>query len=172
MSAYYFHNQISLHAMYLWTKEKKQPIASLSNCTDHKAPAVVTSLKEILRNLTAQGKTKINIISDSLLSQYQNKKIFWLMLQFSEEFNCQIKWIYLESRHGKGIPDGIGAVVKCVILNLIAYNPTLPIYTVKGLTTVGLQGHLLSVELYQYSSEDVAVLNHKIPSLFAVPGTT
>ena len=28
-----------------------------------------------------------------------------------------------------------------------------------------------SVELYQYSSEDVAGLNNKIPSLFAVQGT-
>ena len=66
---------------------------------------------------------KINTISDSLLSQHRNKKIFWLMLQFSEEFNYQIKWIYLESRNGKAIPDGTGAVVKCVIQNLIAYNP-------------------------------------------------
>ena len=34
--------------------------------------------------------------------------------------------------------------------------------------SVDLQGHLPSVELYQYSSEDVAGLNNKIPSLFAV----
>ena len=78
----------------------------------------------------------------------------------------------MESRHGKGIPDGIGAVVKCVIQNLIAYNPSLPIYTIKDLMTVGLQGHLPSVELYQYSSEDVAGLNNKILSLFAVQGTS
>ena len=30
------------------------------------------------------------------------------MLQFSEELNCQIKWIYLESEHGKGVPEGTG----------------------------------------------------------------
>ena len=49
------------------------------------------------------------------------------MLQFSEEFNCQIKWIYLESEHGKGISDRTRAVAKHVIQNLIAYNPSLPI---------------------------------------------
>ena len=38
-SAYYFYNLISLHAMYLWTKEKKQSIASLSDSTDHKVAA-------------------------------------------------------------------------------------------------------------------------------------
>ena len=37
--------------------------------------------------------------------------------------------------------------------------------------TVGLQGHLPSVELYQYSSEDVAGQNNEIPSLFPVQGT-
>ena len=59
------------------------------------------------------------------------------MLHFSEEFNCQIKWIYLESGHRKGIPDGIGAAVKHVIQTLIAYNPSLPIYTVKDFMIVG-----------------------------------
>ena len=80
------------------------------------------------------------------------------MLQFSE-FICQIKWIYLESRNGKGIPDGI---VKCAIQNLIAYNPSLPIYTVK---------YFMTVELYQYSSEDVKGLNNKSLYLFAIQGT-
>ena len=60
---------------------------------------------------------------------------------------------------------------KRVIQNLIAYNPSLPIYTVKDLMTIGLQGHLPSVELYQYSSENVAGLNNKIPLLLAVQGT-
>ena len=36
---------------------------------------------------------------------------------------------------------------------------------------VGLQSHLQSFELQQYSSQDVAGLNNKIPSLFAVQGT-
>ena len=62
-------------------------------------------------------------------------------------------------------------VVKSVIQNLIAYNPSLPIYTVKDLMTIGLQGHLSSVELYQYPSEDVARLNNKIPLLLAAQGT-
>ena len=61
--------------------------------------------------------------------------------------------------------------MKHVIQNLVAYNPSLPIYTVKDFVTVGLQGHLPSVELSQYSREDVAGLSNKIPSLFVVQGT-
>ena len=62
-------------------------------------------------------------------------------------------------------------MVKQIIQNLVAYNPSLPIYTVKDFMTVGLQEHLISVELYQYSSEDVTGLSNKIPSLFVVHGT-
>ena len=62
-------------------------------------------------------------------------------------------------------------MVKQIIQSLVAYNPSLLIYTVIYTYTVGLQGHLISVELYQYSSEDVAGLSNKIPSLFVVHGT-
>ena len=51
-------------------KRKNSQIASLSDCANHKAAAVFTSLKKILSNLITQGKTKINVISDSPLSQY------------------------------------------------------------------------------------------------------
>ena len=50
--------------------KRKKSIASLSDCTDYKAAAVVTSLKEILSNLITEGKTKINIIRDSPLQGF------------------------------------------------------------------------------------------------------
>ena len=52
--------------------------------------------------------------------------------------------------------------MNCASLDCVSWTSTTP---------VGLQGHLPSVELYQYSSEDIAGLNNKIPSLFAVQGT-
>ena len=52
--------------------------------------------------------------------------------------------------------------MNCASLDCVSWTSTTP---------VGLQSHLPSVELYQYSSEDIAGLNNKIPSLFAVQGT-
>ena len=55
----------------LWISGPKEKTVNsiLSDCKDHKAAAAaaaaaaaVKSLKEILSNLTTQGKTKINII--------------------------------------------------------------------------------------------------------------
>ena len=108
-SAFYFDIHISLHEVYLWAKESKQSVASLIDCTDHKAAAVITNLNNILSSLASQGKAKINIISDSPLCQYRNKKIFWLMLQFLEEFN----WMDSMDLFGKVLQ------IEMTVMNLI-----------------------------------------------------
>ena len=41
--------------------------------------------------------------------------MFWLTSHFAMEYEIALGWIYSESGHGKGIPDGIGTVVKNVI---------------------------------------------------------
>ena len=51
----------------------------------------------------------------------------------AEWLNISLKWIYLEHHHGKGIPDGIGAVVKRSIKSIIASNPDVPIYDAQQL---------------------------------------
>ena len=84
----------------------------MSDHTDHKAPAVMISIKSILEKLIKQEKKLINIISNSPNSQYRNRKMFYLVQQFAKEYRVTIRWIYLEAGHGKGISDGIRAVVK------------------------------------------------------------
>ena len=61
----------------------------------------------------------VNIISDSPTSQYRNKKIFWMIQSFAKEQKINIKWIYLDSCHGSGVADGIGATVKNAISNIV-----------------------------------------------------
>ena len=73
-------------------------------------------------------------------------------------------WIYLDPGHGKGIPDGVGAVVKHAIKDIIMYNPDDPHYTVDQLIQSGLQDHLPSVKIEVYS-EDVNSLESKLPDI-------
>jgi hypothetical protein len=53
------------------------------------------------------------LVSDSPSSQYRNKYTIAVVRQI-----CQLRdiasfnWIYSESGHGKGAPDGVGAAVK------------------------------------------------------------
>ena len=101
-SAYYHEDQISIHSINIWTHERKYSRAALSNCTDHKSGAVFTSIKPVLNDFVKE-KNMINIISYSPTSQYCNKKIFWMIQSFARKQKINIKWIYLESCHGKGL---------------------------------------------------------------------
>ena len=44
-----------------------------------------------------------------------------------------MKWIYLEHDHRKRISDGIGAVVKRSMKDIVAFNPDVPIYDAQQL---------------------------------------
>lgn len=109
--------------------------------------------------------------SDSPTSQYRNKGMFWLIKTFCKEFGISVKWIYLESGHGKGIPDGIGATVKKAIENLMLSNPSVPMYTVDDLLKNGLEEAIPSIGLYTYQEVDIIKFRNAIPKLKPMKGT-
>lgn len=170
-SAYYIEDQVCLHAIHLWTAEGTQSMVACSDCTDHRAEAVIASVKPLIVDLAEKGKKLINAITDSPLNQYRNRKIFWLIQQLAQQLGITIRWIFLESGHGKGIPDGIGAVVKRQITDLIASKPDSAFYTVAHLLQHGLADLVPSISLSQYSKEDIAIISATIPDLHCVKGT-
>ena len=170
-SAYYGEDQISLHTMHIWTTEGNKSIVAASDCTDHSAPAVFASIESVMQDLVANGKNTINVESDSPLSQYRNKNVFWMIEQFSKNNQTVLKWIYLETGHGKGIPDGIGAVVKRAISDIIAMNPDKSIYSVNDLLILGLAERVPSIIVIQYREEEVQAINKQLPELVGVKGT-
>jgi len=57
----------------------------------------------------------IHILSDGPATQYRNKKNFFLIAHYLSDMIPGIKlatWNFSEAGHGKGAPDGIGAVLK------------------------------------------------------------
>ena len=89
-----------------------------------------------------------------------------MIQQFANEYEVTVYWIYLEAGHGKGIPDGVGAVVKHAVKDIIMYNPDDSHYTVDQ------QDHLPSVKIVVYSEEDVNSLESKLPDIQRVVGTS
>ena len=71
--------------MHIWTTDGNKSIVAASDCTDHSAPAVFASIESVMQDLVANGKNTINVVSDSPLSQYRNKKVFWMIEQFSKK---------------------------------------------------------------------------------------
>ena len=53
----------------------------------------------------------IQYVTDSPVNQYRNK-FFWLLSCHKEIFGVLAQWLYSETGHGKGAPDGIGGTVK------------------------------------------------------------
>ena len=94
----------------------------------------------------------------------------WLVQQLAILLGITIVWIFLESGHGKGIPDGIGAVVKRAIKDLIQYNPDVPLYTVDDFIAIGLQQCLPSIYLYKYTEEQVSELKTSFLAKYDVIG--
>ena len=81
-----------------------------------------------------------------------------------------LKWIYLESGHGKGIPDGIGATVKKVIKDLLLFHPDDPLYNIADLFSQNIQDCIPSIELNVYSKEDVQKFNSSLPKVGEIKG--
>lgn len=114
--------QLSLHtcAIYLIDPEvgiqKQYSFCTVSECTQHDAAAIWAHLIPTIgyvMEISTQIDT-IHFISDSPTSQYRNRFIFYMISQLYRDFP-QLKsviWNYLEAGHGKGAPDGVGAVLK------------------------------------------------------------
>lgn len=115
--------QVSLHTsmLYLYdeiTGEKaKQAFCTISKSARHDAVAIWTHLKPILDFIYRinSGIDTLHILTDSPSSQYRNKKMFWIMTQIYKDYSGflnAMSWNFSESGHGKGAPDGVGAVIK------------------------------------------------------------
>ena len=96
--------------------------------------------------------------------------MFWLASQFALEYKIELRWIYLESCHGKGILDGIGAVVKKAIKDVISYNPDIPTCNVLDLLTYGCKIVFLPLH-YTITKTQVLELQNQILCLERVTGT-
>lgn len=123
--------QVSLHTGVLYYKDndggvfRTKSFCTISDCLKHDAKAIWAHLCPILKMAqTAVPYEIVHFLSDSPSSQYRNKTIFYMITKL-QDINPNIRrvtWNYQESGHGKGAPDGIGAVVKRTADNFVKYG--------------------------------------------------
>lgn len=118
-SAYWNTSMVSLHTMVAYfpgdrIQRSLQCYVAVSDVLSHNATAVFTILKKVLPIIKEDYPLvrKIHYLTDSPTSQYRNKTIFQLLIDHEMEFGTKAQWNYLESGHGKGPCDGLGASVK------------------------------------------------------------
>ncbi|CAH2979454.1 unnamed protein product [Chilo suppressalis] len=123
--------QVSLHTGVLYYKDcdtgtlKTKSFCTISDCLQHGAGAIWAHICPILKMArTLAPYETLHFLSDSPSSQYRNKNIFYVITKL-RDFNPNIRkvsWNYQESGHGKGAPDGIGAVVKRTADSFVRYG--------------------------------------------------
>ncbi|CAG4981741.1 unnamed protein product [Colias eurytheme] len=127
--------QITIHTSVLYFydvngQKKSQCFATLSSSLRHDTAAVWAHMEPLLDFLKIhcpQANT-FHVISDSASSQYRNYKIYFVITALSwnyPELKC-VTWNYSESGHGKGAPDGVGAVLKRTADACVSYGTDVP----------------------------------------------
>lgn len=107
-----------------YASDTKQAFCTASKQLKHDPIAIVNHLQPIFE-VIGPNITTLNFLSDSPSSQYRNKSMFYSMFHFiipSFPNLNKLTWNYSESGHGKGAPDGIGAVVKRTADKVVSSN--------------------------------------------------
>lgn len=117
------HQQVSLHTGVAYTKAAQSSYCTLSSSFRHDPPAIWAHLRPVLQHLQENNPSArvLHMVSDGPTTQYRSKKNFFLLS--TEPFKMgfkQVTWNFLESGHGKGPADGVGAAVKRTADALVA----------------------------------------------------
>lgn len=107
--------QCSLHTGIYYVGNIKQSFCSISNSTNHGPSAIWEHLAPVLDEI--QGRfpavNTIHFFSDGPTTQYRQKGNFYLFSTILATRGIdKATWNFLEAGHGKGVPDGIGGVIK------------------------------------------------------------
>jgi hypothetical protein len=134
------------------------------------AEAAWAGIQPLLNHLVDEKEISIiNIISDSPISQYRNKTMFYLIKKFAAEQKIKIKWIYLEAGHGKGVADSIGATLKRKMDEAINYKPDDSFSSASDLIDAIADG--TDIKLYLYGKSDIEKVKKALPKLSTIKGT-
>lgn len=108
--------QISIHTGLAYLSNTTLPFATLSDNLSHGPAGIWAHLKPIIEHLKGKHPqlNQIHVISDGPTTQYRCKNNFYLFATqiFDYGFSKGGTWNFMEAGHGKGAPDGIGAVLK------------------------------------------------------------
>ena len=158
----------------MWQKKNCFSFGCLSDETSHVAESTWVAIHDLLDELLGakirSQITELNIISDSPSSQYRNKTTIYFLKHYALSRQITMRWLFLESGHGKGVADGVGSAIKRLFDNAIRFNPDQSFKGAADLMTKIKKS--TNIQLYLYKKEDIDSLKEKIPSLTTIKGTS
>ncbi|CAF1415443.1 unnamed protein product [Rotaria sordida] len=91
------------------------------------------------------------------------------MTKYAQKEEIGIKWVYLESGHGKGVADAVGAALKRQFDEAISFDPDHAFDNAQDLMNA-VQNNT-DIKLYIYDKKDIQKLKDTIPALSTIKGT-
>ncbi|KAL7380022.1 hypothetical protein ABVT39_010110 [Epinephelus coioides] len=165
--------QVTIHTCVAYTASSSISYATLSASPRHDERAVWAHMEPVLRDVIGKCETPpctLHIISDGPVTQYRNKKNFYLLstVPFLSGFQ-RVTWNFSEKSHGKGAPDGVGGAVKRIADTAVKRGTDLQ--TAEELYNF-LKDQPSSINYYWISEEAIAKYNGSVPkNVPAVKGT-
>lgn len=118
IQAYHWVNkQCTIHPFALYWKEigqdKRKSIVVIAESLKHDVTAVYLFQKKLIANIKQNHTVKKLIFcSDGAGGQYKNRKNFYNISQFKNQFGIETGWHCFATAHGKSACDGIGGTFK------------------------------------------------------------
>ena len=129
--------QVGINTAVLYECQKPpRSMATVSDDKNHKAAATWASLEKLLEKVDLSDTSTLYIISDSPINQYRNMYYFYLAQLFAFLRGVVLIWVFTETGHGKGPMDGVGAVVKNAIEDVVSFNPDMAIQSTQDLMSL------------------------------------
>lgn len=157
--------QISLHTGVVYSKLEKKSFGTISESLQHDAKAVLAHLVPILSEFlkTYDKVDTLHFLSDGPSNQYRNKTMFTIIGKCMPKMFpniSTISWNYNEAGHGKGAPDGVGAVIKQTADRLIAVNKDVADFK----SFVDISTAIKGVTVKTVTPEDIKRVENNIPA--------
>jgi hypothetical protein len=119
------HGQVVIHQGVMYSEgQEPQSFATISDDPRKTSDAVAAHIEAILGEAEMLFDIKrLIIVSDSPSSQYRNRYTLFLINKMCQEHKIdQLEWLFSESGHGKGAPDGVGAALKRMADSYVAHS--------------------------------------------------
>lgn len=124
--------QLSLHTCVYYSTDSQPPLNNIkttSFCTAsknlrHDPILICAHIKPVIEQikLLSPDLKELHILSDGPTTQYRNKTMFHLIVNYLRKI-CNVEriiWHFSEAGHGKGAPDGVGGCIKRICDNAVA----------------------------------------------------
>uniref|UniRef100_A0A2A4K7W2 Uncharacterized protein n=1 Tax=Heliothis virescens TaxID=7102 RepID=A0A2A4K7W2_HELVI len=167
--------EVSIHTVVIYIKDfetfelKTYSVCTVSDNLKHTAVAIWAHLGPILSQIAEISPfiDTLHFYSDSPSSQYRNRNMFYVLTQLEKQFIAlrKLSWNYMEVGHGKGAPDGLGAVVKRTADRIV--NTGTDIGTFSKFVEI-TRANLPNVKIVEVTNSDIdekqAIMPNCIPS--------